>query len=33
MKTKFLAALLMLGITNYIQAADNKVYIDQVGEP
>ena len=32
MKTKFLAALLMLGITNYIQAADNKVYIDQVGD-
>jgi hypothetical protein len=32
MKIKFLAAVLMLGITNYIQAGDNKVYIDQVGD-
>jgi len=32
MKTKFLAAMILLGIANYIQAADNKVYIDQVGD-
>jgi hypothetical protein len=32
MKTKFLAAMLLLGIANYIQAADNKVYIDQIGD-
>jgi hypothetical protein len=32
MKTKFLAALFVLGIANYIQAADNKVYIDQIGD-
>ena len=32
MKTKFLAAILLLGIANYIQAADNKVYIDQIGD-
>ena len=32
MKTKFLAAMILLGIANYIQAADNKVYIDQIGD-
>ena len=32
MKIKFLAAALVLGIANYTQAADNKVYIDQIGD-
>lgn len=32
MKTKFLAAVFLLGIASSIQAADNKVYIDQVGD-